>query len=66
MLGYVGRAFRPAEEDAVLVEVLKGLGAVVLAKMALPQSIMVTFFFFSFLFIFFSIPGLVGSGLWVG
>jgi len=65
MLGYVGRAFRPAEEDAVLVEVLKGLGAVVLAKMALQQSIMVTFFFF-FLFIFFSIPGLVGSGLWVG
>jgi amidase len=42
-LGYVGRAFKPAEEDAVLVKILKGLGAVVVAKTALPQSIMVCF-----------------------
>lgn len=40
-LGYVGRAFRPAAQDAVLVKVLLGLGAVVLAKTNLPQSIMV-------------------------
>ncbi|KAI1413850.1 amidase [Hypoxylon sp. FL1857] len=39
-LGYVGRAFNPATEDAVLVDMLKKLGAVVLAKTNLPQSIM--------------------------
>ncbi|KAI2773972.1 amidase [Daldinia loculata] len=39
-LGYVGRAFNPAAEDAVLVALLKKLGAVVLAKTNLPQSIM--------------------------
>ncbi|KAF3066555.1 Acetamidase [Daldinia childiae] len=39
-LGYVGRAFNPATEDAVLVTLLKKLGAVVLAKTNLPQSIM--------------------------
>jgi Asp-tRNA(Asn)/Glu-tRNA(Gln) amidotransferase A subunit family amidase len=31
----------PAKEDAVLVRVLKSLGAVVLGKTGLPQSIMV-------------------------
>lgn len=41
-LGYVGRAFNPATEDAVLVALLKKLGAVVLAKTNLPQSIMVS------------------------
>jgi Asp-tRNA(Asn)/Glu-tRNA(Gln) amidotransferase A subunit family amidase len=40
-LGYVGRAFQPAAEDAVLVHILKNLGAVILAKTNLPQSIMV-------------------------
>ncbi|KAK0298832.1 hypothetical protein LTS00_002594 [Friedmanniomyces endolithicus] len=37
-LGYSGRAFKPAEGDAVLVEMLKGMGAVVLAKTNLPQK----------------------------
>lgn len=40
-LGYVGLVEKPAERDAVLVEKLKGLGAVILAKTNLPQSIMV-------------------------
>lgn len=40
-LGYVGRAFAPAAEDAVVVQALKGLGAVVIAKTNVPQSIMV-------------------------
>ncbi|KAI1090260.1 amidase [Rostrohypoxylon terebratum] len=39
-LGYVGRAFAPAAEDAVFVGMLRNLGAVVLAKANLPQSIM--------------------------
>ncbi|KAI5861559.1 amidase [Durotheca rogersii] len=39
-LGYVGRTFKPVAEDAVLVGMLKQLGAVVLAKTNLPQSIM--------------------------
>lgn len=39
-LGYVGRAFHPAEEDAALVKMLRVLGAVVVAKTNLPQSIM--------------------------
>ncbi|KAJ6145165.1 hypothetical protein N7470_009060 [Penicillium chermesinum] len=39
-LGYVGRAFAPAQEDAVLVQILKELGAVIIAKSNLPQSIM--------------------------
>ncbi|KAH9889596.1 amidase [Xylariomycetidae sp. FL2044] len=39
-LGYVGRTFAPASEDAVLVAMLKSLGAVILAKTNLPQSIM--------------------------
>ncbi|PWY83040.1 amino acid/polyamine transporter [Aspergillus heteromorphus CBS 117.55] len=39
-LGYVGRAFAPATQDAVLAQMLKDLGAIVLAKTNLPQSIM--------------------------
>ncbi|KAK7414574.1 hypothetical protein QQX98_006602 [Neonectria punicea] len=39
-LGYVGRSFTPAGEDAVLVKMLRSLGAVILAKSNLPQSIM--------------------------
>ena len=41
-LGYVGRAFRPAEVDCVLVSLLRSLGAIPLAKTNLPQSIMVS------------------------
>lgn len=40
-LGYVGRSFAPAKEDAVLVQILKSMGAVIIAKTNLPQSIMV-------------------------
>ncbi|KAJ5825485.1 hypothetical protein N7474_002623 [Penicillium riverlandense] len=40
-LGYVGRSFDPANEDAVLVQLLKSMGAVIIAKSNLPQSIMV-------------------------
>ena len=40
-LGYVGRSFAPATENAVLVQILRDMGAVVLAKTNLPQSIMV-------------------------
>lgn len=39
-LGYVGRAFRPAEADADVVAILKAAGVVFLAKTNLPQSIM--------------------------
>lgn len=39
-LGYVGRSFAPAEQDATVVKMLKSLGAVVVAKTNLPQSIM--------------------------
>ncbi|KAI0096253.1 amidase [Nemania sp. FL0031] len=39
-LGYVGRAFHPATKSSVLVEMLESLGAVVMAKTNLPQSIM--------------------------
>ncbi|KAF5970655.1 amidase [Fusarium coicis] len=39
-LGYVGRAFKPAVSDCVLVKVLKQLGAVIIAKTNLPQSIL--------------------------
>lgn len=41
-LGYVGRAFKPAEADCVLVAMLRSLGAIPLAKTNLPQSIMVS------------------------
>lgn len=40
-LGYVGRAFKPAAQDCVLVSMLKQMGAVIIAKSNLPQSIMV-------------------------
>jgi Asp-tRNA(Asn)/Glu-tRNA(Gln) amidotransferase A subunit family amidase len=40
-LGYTGRAFKPAAADAVLVQMLRKLGAVIIAKTNLPQSIMV-------------------------
>ncbi|KAL7796011.1 amidase signature domain-containing protein [Trichoderma ceciliae] len=39
-LGYTGRAFKPASEDAVLVKMLRSMGAVIIAKTNLPQSIM--------------------------
>ncbi|KAL1963160.1 hypothetical protein VTN77DRAFT_8593 [Rasamsonia byssochlamydoides] len=39
-LGYVGRSFKPAAEEAVIVQILKDLGAIVIAKTNLPQSIM--------------------------
>ncbi|KAL8342958.1 hypothetical protein RB598_004359 [Gaeumannomyces tritici] len=39
-LGYVGRCFKPAVDDAVLVWMLRSLGAIILAKSNVPQSIM--------------------------
>ncbi|KAG5800720.1 hypothetical protein H9Q69_000279 [Fusarium xylarioides] len=39
-LGYVVKAFSPAEIDAPLIQTLKKLGAVIIAKTNLPQSIM--------------------------
>jgi amidase len=39
-LGYVGRAFKPASDDADLVKTLEDAGVVFLAKTNLPQSIM--------------------------
>ena len=41
-IGYVGRALLLATEDATIVKMLKPLGAVILAKTNLPQSIMVS------------------------
>lgn len=41
-LGYVGRAGKPAGDDAVIVSLLRQLGAVIIAKSNLPQSIMVS------------------------
>jgi Asp-tRNA(Asn)/Glu-tRNA(Gln) amidotransferase A subunit family amidase len=41
-LGYTSRALKPASEDAILVSMLKQLGAIILAKTNLPQSIMVS------------------------
>lgn len=41
-LGYVGRVGAPASDDATLVQMLQSLGAVILAKTNLPQSIMVS------------------------
>lgn len=38
-LGYVGRANNPATADAHVVQVMKSLGAVVLAKTNLPQYV---------------------------
>ncbi|OJJ04201.1 hypothetical protein ASPVEDRAFT_172146 [Aspergillus versicolor CBS 583.65] len=39
-LGYVGRSFSLATEDAVIVRILKEMGAVVLLKTNLPQTLM--------------------------
>ncbi|KXT09723.1 hypothetical protein AC579_1691 [Pseudocercospora musae] len=39
-LGYVGRAFEPAKDDAFLVKILERQGAIFIAKTNLPQSIM--------------------------
>ncbi|RMY74986.1 hypothetical protein D0864_09915 [Hortaea werneckii] len=41
-LGYVGRSLRPAEHDAAMVVMLESLGAVILTKTAIPQSILVS------------------------
>lgn len=41
-LGYVGRSFKPAVQDAALVMMLERLGAVVITKTAIPQSILVS------------------------
>ncbi len=41
-LGYVGKAFAPAQADAALVTMLQSLGAIAMAKTNLPQSIMVS------------------------
>ncbi len=40
-IGYVARAFKPAARDAAIVQILKSLGAIIIAKTNLPQSIMV-------------------------
>lgn len=39
-LGYCGRAFKPAQSSALVVEILENLGAIFIAKTNLPQSIM--------------------------
>ncbi|KAF9760611.1 hypothetical protein IL306_004230 [Fusarium sp. DS 682] len=39
-LSYTSKAFKPAADDAVLVQILKNLGAVIICKTNLPQSIM--------------------------
>ncbi|KAK5257912.1 hypothetical protein LTR40_008958 [Exophiala xenobiotica] len=39
-IGYVARAFKPAARDAAIVQILKSLGAIIIAKTNLPQSIM--------------------------
>ncbi|KAK5109432.1 hypothetical protein LTR62_006991 [Meristemomyces frigidus] len=39
-LGYVGRAFHPAQEDALLATILKNAGVIFIAKTNLPQTIM--------------------------
>lgn len=41
-MGYAGRAFSPAEADCPLIATLESLGAVIIAKTNLPQSIMVS------------------------
>ncbi len=41
-LGYVGRSFKPAETDAVLVKIMRKLGAIIIAKTTIPQSILVS------------------------
>ncbi|KAF4125867.1 amidase [Geosmithia morbida] len=39
-IGYVSRCFTPASDDAALVKILRSLGAIIIAKTNLPQSIM--------------------------
>lgn len=39
-LGYVGRSCKAAEKDAVLVTMLQNLGAIIITKTAIPQSIL--------------------------
>nr|RBQ90464.1 hypothetical protein FVER53263_13403 [Fusarium verticillioides] len=39
-LGYVGRSFKPARDNAVMVTILEKLGAVIITKTVIPQSIM--------------------------
>lgn len=41
-LRYVERAFKPAEQNRDLVALLKQMGAIIIAKSNLPQSIMVS------------------------
>jgi amidase len=41
-LGYVGMALKPSLDDAAVVKILQDLGALVIAKTNLPQSIMVS------------------------
>lgn len=41
-LGYVGRSFKPAKKDATLVVILRKLGAIIITKTAIPQSILVS------------------------
>jgi amidase len=41
-LGYVGMSFKPAEDDAAVVKTFQDLGAIVIAKTNIPQSIMVS------------------------
>lgn len=41
-IGYVGRSFKPAETDAVLVNIMRKLGAIIIAKTTIPQSILVS------------------------
>jgi hypothetical protein len=41
-MGYVGMAGKPATDDAAVVKILQDLGAIVIAKTNLPQSIMVS------------------------
>ncbi|KAL1651226.1 hypothetical protein SLS58_000564 [Diplodia intermedia] len=43
-IGYVAKAFRPAPDDAVVVALLRELGAIIIAKTNLPQSIMDQFY----------------------
>lgn len=40
-IGYAGRSFKPALEDAPLVSIIKELGGVIIAKTNVPQSVMV-------------------------
>jgi amidase len=41
-IGYVGRCDEPASQDATMVSILTSLGAVIITKTTVPQSIMVS------------------------